>query len=110
MIKKLKYLVIGLFLVGCFVSFYAYSFFFGVSVYQQTDFYLPTGSTYETLLNTLKKEVKAQREIINALPTAKDLQIEGLKSEKRMIQATDRKILDVQRQTQIEQEIKKLEK
>mgnify|MGYP000892579137 CR=1 FL=1 len=61
-------------------------------------------------LNTLKKEVKAQREIINALPTAKDLQIEGLKSEKRMIQATDRKILDVQRQTQIEQEIKKLEK
>jgi hypothetical protein len=31
-----------------------------------------------------------------------------LKSEKRMIQATDRKLLDVQRQTQIEQEIKKL--
>jgi len=38
------------------------------------------------------------------------LQIEGLKSEKRMIQATDRKILDVQRQTQIDVEISKLEK
>ena len=32
----------------------------------------------------------------------------GLESEKRMIQATDRKLLDVQRQTQIEEEIKQL--
>jgi hypothetical protein len=32
----------------------------------------------------------------------------GLEAEKRMIQATDRKLLDVQRQTQIEEEIKKL--
>ena len=38
----------------------------------------------------------------------KEIKIEGLKSEKRMIQATDRKLLDVQRQTQIEEEIKKL--
>ena len=38
------------------------------------------------------------------------LKIEGLKSEKRMIQATDRKILDVQRQTQIDEEISKLQK
>ena len=37
------------------------------------------------------------------------LRIEGLKSEKRMIQATDRKILDVTRQTQIDNEITKLE-
>jgi cell division protein FtsL len=37
------------------------------------------------------------------------LQIEGLKSEKRMIQSTDRKILDVTRQTQIDQEITTLE-
>ena len=37
------------------------------------------------------------------------LKIEGLRSEKRMIQATDRKMLDVQRQTQIDEEIKKLE-
>ena len=37
-----------------------------------------------------------------------ELQIMGLESEKRMIQATDRKLLDVQRQTQIEEEIKQL--
>jgi hypothetical protein len=37
-----------------------------------------------------------------------ELKIMGLESEKRMIQATDRKLLDVQRQTQIEDEIKKL--
>ena len=37
-----------------------------------------------------------------------ELQISGLEAEKRMIQATDRKLLDVQRQTQIEEEIKKL--
>ena len=42
--------------------------------------------------------------------TKRDLRIEGLKSEKRMIQATDRKMLDVQRQTAIEQEISNLEK
>lgn len=38
------------------------------------------------------------------------LQIEGLKSEKRMIQATDRKMLDVQRQTEIDKEISNLQK
>ena len=37
------------------------------------------------------------------------LQIEGLKSEKRMIQSTDRKILDVNRQTEIDNEITKLQ-
>ena len=56
----------------------------------------------------LRKEVESQRTVLNSLPTKKDLQIEGLKSEKRMIQATDRKMLDVQRQTEIEQEIKRL--
>ncbi len=38
------------------------------------------------------------------------LKIEGLKSEKRMIQATDRKILDVQRQSQIDEELSSLSK
>ena len=37
------------------------------------------------------------------------LQIEGLKSEKRMIQATDRKMLDVQRQTEIDKQISELQ-
>tara|TARA_Y100000385_G_scaffold111280_2_gene115513 strand:+ start:724 stop:1743 length:1020 start_codon:yes stop_codon:yes gene_type:complete len=56
MIKKMKYLLIGLFLLGCLILFFVYSFCFGASECQQTDFYLPTGSTYESLLNTLKKE------------------------------------------------------
>ena len=58
----------------------------------------------------LRKEVESQKTILNSLPTKKDLQIEGLKSEKRMIQATDRKMLDVQRQTEIDKEIEKLNK
>lgn len=48
------------------------------------------------------------------LITPKDLErmlkIEGLKVEKRMIQSTDRKILDVNRQSEIDKEIQKLEK
>ncbi len=42
--------------------------------------------------------------------TKRDLQIEGLKSEKRMIQSTDRKIFDVNRQTEIDKEIQSLQK
>lgn len=64
-------------------------------------------------LNRLKKEVAETSaksiELIEKLPTAKDLKIEGLNAEKRMIQATDRKMLDVQRQSEIEKEIKILE-
>ena len=37
------------------------------------------------------------------------LKIEGLKSEHRMIQATDRKMFDLQRQSQIEKELESLE-
>lgn len=37
-----------------------------------------------------------------------ELLIMGLEAEKRMIQATDRKIMDVRRQTEIDEEIKKL--
>lgn len=55
-------------------------------------------------------KVKKHLTVIDSLPTQKQLQIEGLKAEKRMIQATDRKMLDVQRQTEIDTEIKKLEK
>lgn len=38
----------------------------------------------------------------------RELKISGLEAEKRMIQATDRKLLDVRRQTEIEEEIKRL--
>jgi hypothetical protein len=61
-------------------------------------------------VTTLKKVNKANTEILNQLPTLKDVKIEGLNAEKRMIQATDRKMLDVQRQNQIEAEIKALQK
>jgi len=57
----------------------------------------------------IKKDFRAQKEVIDALPTATDVKIEGLKVEKRMIQATDRKMLDVQRQNAIEQEIAELQ-
>lgn len=39
-----------------------------------------------------------------------DLQIEGLKSEKRMIQSCDRKRFDLERENQIDAELKQLEK
>jgi hypothetical protein len=55
-------------------------------------------------------KVKKHLLVIDSLPSVKDLKIEGLKAEKRMIQATDRKMLDVQRQTAIDEELKKLEK
>jgi hypothetical protein len=60
-------------------------------------------------LTKIRKEIK---EIKDSTFTKKELEVElrisGLEAEKRMIQATDRKILDVQRQTQIDEEIKKL--
>ena len=40
----------------------------------------------------------------------KEIKLEGLRVEKRMIQSTDRKILDVNRQKEIDKEISKLEK
>ena len=57
-----------------------------------------------TLANINKKmETMVTKEVL-----AKELKISGLETEKRMIQATDRKLLDVRRQTEIEEEIKKL--
>jgi hypothetical protein len=58
-------------------------------------------------LDTLSQKVDSLEAVT---VTKKELQIEGLKAEKRMIQSTDRKILDVQRQTAIDEELKKLEK
>ena len=55
-------------------------------------------------------KVKKHLAVIDSLPTQKDVKIEGLKAEKRMIQATDRKMLDVQRQSQIDEELKQLGK
>jgi hypothetical protein len=67
-------------------------------------------------LKKIKNEIKL---VTNEITTIKDstytkdelnreLKISGLEAEKRMIQATDRKLFDVRRQTEIEEEIKKL--
>jgi hypothetical protein len=67
--------------------------------------------TLNSNLKLVRKEMKNTKLGIDTLTTQlrKEMKIEGLKSEKRMIQATDRKLMDVQRQTQIEQEINLLE-
>jgi hypothetical protein len=56
-------------------------------------------------IKTLKKDVVRVEAKVDSLPTSRDIKIEGLKVEKRMIQSTDRKILDVNRQSEIEKEI-----
>lgn len=53
-------------------------------------------------INTIKDSTFTKTEL------SRELKISGLEAEKRMIQATDRKLLDVRRQTEIEEEIKKL--
>jgi len=40
----------------------------------------------------------------------KEIKVEGLKVEKRMIQSTDRKIMDLNRQAEIDKELKTLDK
>lgn len=57
----------------------------------------------------LAKMNKQMETLVTKEHLAKELKKEGLRSEKRMIQATDRKMLDVSRQTQIDEELKKLE-
>ena len=60
-------------------------------------------------LSKMRKEVESIKDsTYTKFELDRELKIMGLESEKRMIQATDRKLLDVQRQTQIEVEIKNL--
>lgn len=62
-------------------------------------------------LSKIRKEIQSIKDsTYTKVELDRELKIMGLEAEKRMIQATDRKILDVQRQTQIEEEIKKLKK
>jgi len=64
-------------------------------------------------VDKLQKNSKIQSSYMDSLCTKNELnkivEIEGLKAEKRMIQSTDRKIMDVNRQSEIDLEIKKLE-
>jgi hypothetical protein len=60
-------------------------------------------------LTKMRKEIESIKDsTYTKTELNKELKIMGLESEKRMIQATDRKLLDIQRQTQIEEEIKAL--
>jgi len=52
----------------------------------------------KTEISNLKQELK------------KEIKVEGLKAEKRMIQSTDRKIMDLNRQIEIDKELKQLDK
>ena len=62
----------------------------------------------------LTKKVETLSNKIDSLEvvtvTKKELTIEGLKVEKRLIQSTDRKILDVNRQSEIDKELEILNK
>ena len=60
-------------------------------------------------ISKIKNEIKSIKDsTYTKTELLKELKISGLEAEKRMIQATDRKLLDVRRQTEIEEEIKKL--
>lgn len=60
-------------------------------------------------LNSIKKDIASIKDsTYTKQELDNQLKISGLESEKRMIQATDRKLIDVRRQTDIENEIKRL--
>jgi hypothetical protein len=65
-------------------------------------------------LNNLEKKAKLANARLDSICTrdelAKSLELEGLRAEKRMIQSTDRRMMDVDRQAEIDALIKKLEK
>lgn len=73
-----------------------------------------TNSKIEKSQETLSKQITTgdssiKNSLLNKEEVRKMITIEGLKVEKRMIQSTDRKILDVNRQSEIDKEIQKLE-
>lgn len=63
-------------------------------------------------IDSTKKELQTLTKKVDSLSfeLKKEIKVEGLKSEKRMIQSTDRKILDVNRQSEIDKEISELDK
>jgi hypothetical protein len=74
-----------------------------------------TNSKIEKLDKKITEQTNKIDSIIKTNTVSKDvldkmLKVEGLKSEKRMIQSTDRKILDVNRQSEIDKEIQNLDK
>ena len=65
-------------------------------------------------LGKLEKQAKIQSVRLDSICSrdelVKQIEIEGLKAEKRMIQSTDRTMLDVNRQSEIDAQLKKLDK
>ena len=78
-----------------------------ILVFLVLTFFRSCGTNSE--LKKLKKELQSLQTQVKEVPSKKDLKIEGLKSEKRMIQSTDRKMLDVNRQAEIDREISKIQ-
>jgi 5-methylcytosine-specific restriction endonuclease McrBC GTP-binding regulatory subunit McrB len=70
-------------------------------------FFKSCGDTRE--LTKIKSDIKAIKDsTYTKQELNRELKISGLEAEKRMIQATSRTLLDVRRQTEIEEEIKTL--
>jgi hypothetical protein len=68
--------------------------------------------TTNSRINRLEDKITTTNQKLDTtkISLEKEIKIEGLKSEKRMIQSTDRKIMDVNRQSEIDKEISNLEK
>jgi hypothetical protein len=74
-----------------------------------------------TCTNSMSKK-RSEKKVLNEIDSVrmeitnlkleleKEIKVEGLKVEKRMIQSTDRKIMDLNRQIEIDKELKQLEK
>ncbi len=73
--------------------------------------FLKTCST-NSRIEKVQDKIESTNSRIDSLQTQikKEIKIEGLKSEKRMIQATDRKMMDVNRQSEIDKEISIIER
>ena len=73
-----------------------------------------TNNKVERTREDLTSKVDSINNVIKQSASKSEIQkmvkIEGLKAEKRMIQSTDRKILDVNRQSEIDKEIETLTK
>jgi uncharacterized protein YcfL len=70
------------------------------------------GCSNSSDIKTLRKEVVRLETKNDSLNTEmiKAIQAEGLRSEKRMIQSTDRKMMDVNRMSEIDKELKTMGK
>ena len=65
-------------------------------------------------INNLEKKIKSLNSQMDSVCTSAELktaiEIEGLKAEKRMIQSTDRTMLDVNRKAEIDRTLQKIQR